>query len=112
VDTPEVIQRPAAAYDAVMAEIVLFGGTGSVLGNDNARIWRHRFSSAAHPADSCLDTDTDGDGLVGCADPDCWGRCQPFCPPRTTCDTSTPHCGDGTCSALEDYRLCPADCSK
>ena len=27
------------------------------------------------------------------------------------CDPAAPHCGDGTCSALENCRLCPIDCT-
>jgi len=29
--------------------------------------------------------DGDGDGLVGCADPDCWWSCTPACPPGVSC---------------------------
>lgn len=55
--------------------------------------------------------DADGDGFAGCADPDCWGRCTPRCPPGTSCDATAPHCGDGMCNlALEDRALCPTDC--
>jgi hypothetical protein len=61
--------------------------------------------------------DGDGDGLIGCDDPDCWGRCTPLCPPDSTpdwpddCDTALPHCGDGVCNPnLETQRLCPGDC--
>jgi hypothetical protein len=31
----------------------------------------------------CDGSDGDGDGLVDCADPDCWWRCTPACPPGT-----------------------------
>lgn len=41
--------------------------------------------------------DDDGDGLAGCADPDC----------RLACDG----CGDGACSAIETDRTCPTDCA-
>jgi hypothetical protein len=55
--------------------------------------------------------DIDGDGLIGCKDPDCWGYCTPLCPPGTECDDSLPHCGDGTCNtSLETCRMCPGDC--
>jgi hypothetical protein len=40
--------------------------------------------------------DGDGDGQIGCADPDCDALCAP--------------CGDGVCSAFESCALCPADC--
>jgi hypothetical protein len=91
-------------YDAAHGEIMLY--------NSNLRVtWVHRYFSQSVPADECIDRDTDGDGLVGCADPDCAGRCTPGCAPGETCDPSAPHCGDGTCSVLENYRLCPADCA-
>jgi hypothetical protein len=55
--------------------------------------------------------DSDGDGLVGCADPDCWTHCQPLCPPGTSCVSGAPRCGDGVCNEfLEGCRLCPSDC--
>jgi cysteine-rich repeat protein len=93
------------AYDRVHGELVLYAATST------GDVWVHRFFSRAVPPDTCNDVDTDGDGLVGCADPDCWGRCTPVCPPDTTCDPGSPRCGDGTCSILEYSRLCPSDCS-
>ena len=61
--------------------------------------------------DTCvLGSDVDADGLVGCADPDCWGYCTPLCPPDTSCDPSAARCGDGTCGPVEDCRVCPGDC--
>lgn len=73
------------------------------------------FSAADGVADSeqCGDTDDDGDGLRGCADPDCWARCHPTCYPHTQCNPASdpgPRCGDGTCSAVESAKLCPQDC--
>jgi cysteine-rich repeat protein len=35
------------------------------------------------PAGAALDDD--GDGLAGCADPDCWWACAADCPPYTSC---------------------------
>jgi hypothetical protein len=111
----DVVVAPSERSDAVMtyddarSELVMFGGFAFSLSALD-EMWTHTFSSHSVPIDACLDTDTDGDGLVGCADPDCWGRCHPLCPPLQSCDPNTPHCGDGTCSVLEDYRLCPADC--
>jgi hypothetical protein len=56
--------------------------------------------------------DIDGDGLMGCSDPDCRGYCDPLCPPGgITCATDRPRCGDGDCNAfLETQARCPADC--
>jgi cysteine-rich repeat protein len=96
-------------YDAARAELVLFGGGGLVPGTTD-ETWRHHYFSQVAPRDACIDVDTDGDHLAGCADPDCWGRCTPLCPPGAPCDPALPHCGDGTCSPIEDDRLCPADC--
>jgi hypothetical protein len=100
-----------AAYDAVDREIVEFGGLGlqDLLGDTWAFQWRSSYVSS----ERCVSTtvDIDGDGLAGCADPDCWGRCAPFCPPGMTCDPSAPHCGDGVCLPwLEDRSICPQDC--
>jgi hypothetical protein len=55
--------------------------------------------------------DADGDGLAGCADPDCWFVCTPLCPPGSlTCDPAWPSCGDTVCAGGENCRNCPGDC--
>lgn len=55
--------------------------------------------------------DTDGDGRIGCDDPDCWRSCSPTCSPGQDCPPDAPRCGDGECDQfLENNRLCPADC--
>ena len=91
--------------------VLTFGGLLNN-GTGSAELWRLRWASAEAYEQCSGDVDGDGDGLVGCADPDCWARCSPMCPPRTTCDTSWPHCGDGVCNAaLEDCRICPQDCA-
>jgi cysteine-rich repeat protein len=101
------------AYDPLRARVVLFDGESSQV---ESRTWF--YSPRAIDPEQCLSgLDADGDGLAGCADPDCWGYCTPLCAPGSTpgwpadCETSQPHCGDGTCSAgLETCRLCPQDC--
>lgn len=77
---------------------------------ESTDVWRLRWA-ASTAYESCADVDTDADGLVGCADPDCWASCTPLCAPGVTgCDPG-PHCGDGMCNpALESCYLCPADC--
>ena len=93
--------------------VIIFGGFDNTLNPSvmYGDIWRLRWTSGdRYEACSLADLDSDGDGLAGCADPDCWARCTPMCPPGTTCDPSWPHCGDGTCSSVEDCRLCPTDC--
>ncbi len=67
--------------------------------------------------DACEDAtvDSDADGHMGCADPDCWWRCDPSCPPRApaaTCAIGRARCGDGVCdNNLENPAICPLDCS-
>jgi cysteine-rich repeat protein len=109
VGSPPRRAAAVAAYDAAHDELVVAGGFDAS-GTSLVDTWVHRYTSQDVTIDRCTDIDTDGDQLVGCADPDCWGRCTPLCPPRITCDPTLPHCGDGACSVLEDHRLCPADC--
>lgn len=102
-------------HDAIGRELVLFGGQDGAdftTADPLAETWLMRWESdPATPEDACDGSDADGDGLVGCADPDCWPRCQPRCPPQAACDAGEPHCGDGACNpALEDHALCPEDC--
>lgn len=99
------------AYDAIHRQMVMFGGetTATVNAGDT---WVRSFESGAPTAERCIfaTEDSDGDGLIGCADPDCYGRCNPLCRPGMTCDPADPHCGDGTCGPVEDSALCPSDC--
>lgn len=92
---------------------------GSVLGTDEmtktmfgiARLTSEQISDL--PETCVLDEDGDGDRLAGCADPDCWARCTPLCPPsQPATGCTTMRCGDGACDpAREDYLLCPTDCT-
>jgi hypothetical protein len=98
------------AYDAIQKQLIYFGGfdyRGVVEGATLAQQY-----TSARPIERCqlADADDDGDGLAGCSDPDCWARCSPLCPPGATCPATAPHCGDGTCGAVEDHLICPADC--
>jgi len=89
--------------------VLMFGGySGSFAMKD---LWRLRWDDD-HVNEACtLDADLDGDGLAGCADPDCWYACSPQCPPGVSCAVSAPRCGDGVCnSAIETCRMCPSDC--
>lgn len=121
------------AYDALHSRILVFGGSDSA-GRSTEAAWQLRFARPDGPVDACASThdDIDGDGLVGCgnagggADPDCWARCTPHCPPWTTRQVGTTRlewpavcdqvgggglrCGDGQCGVLEDYAICPGDC--
>ena len=100
----------SAIYDAIDHELVMFGGLGESAGSFGDT-WALSYQSGK-PAERCLSAtaDEDGDGLAGCADSDCWGRCAPSCPPGAPCPPEAPRCGDGTCSAVEDRLICPADC--
>ncbi|HEY4057948.1 MAG TPA: myxococcus cysteine-rich repeat containing protein [Kofleriaceae bacterium] len=92
-----------AGFDEIQGRLtLLFSSVSGV-------VWKFGFEPAHR--ERCFATgDEDGDGRLGCLDPDCWGICTPGCPPGTTCDPTLPHCGDGTCSSLEDSSRCPSDC--
>jgi hypothetical protein len=101
----------SAVFDPRAAAVLSFGGSDGVV--ESAERWHFRLASASAPAEACViaSDDTDGDGLAGCEDPDCWSRCTPSCPPGAACDGEAPRCGDATCAAaFEDYLICPADC--
>ena len=94
--------------------VLVIGGAGGLTADGKvgsfADVWRLQWS-ARTAYESCGDVDTDGDGLVGCADPDCWGSCAPLCPPEAVSCDPGPRCGDGMCSPeLESCYLCPQDC--
>lgn len=71
-----------------------------------------RYDNVAAREETCrFGFDTDADGLMACADPDCWRSCTPLCSPGQSCPANAPRCGDGVCNTdLEDCRLCPSDC--
>jgi cysteine-rich repeat protein len=100
--TPQNAWGLAGTYDRIHDEILFEGG-------GRWEPWLSRWRDD-QPREACDGGDVDGDGLVGCADPDCWGHCNPLCIPGTTCDPNDPHCGDGTCSSIESHAICPADC--
>jgi len=101
----------AAFYDAFRRGIVIHGGAKSALARDvtNDETWMLTFTAAGEGRETCqLDNeDADGDGRMGCDDPECWARCAPLCPPGTSCPADAPKCGDGVCSPVEDYVICP-----
>jgi hypothetical protein len=101
----------AMTYDFVRRSTLLFSGTPDEV-TPEGDIWARGFESVAVPPERCViaTEDSDGDELAGCADPDCFGRCSPLCRPGETCDPALPRCGDGACSLVEDYLICPADC--
>jgi cysteine-rich repeat protein len=104
-------------YHAASRQVVLFGGIDNNGLLDDT--WELSYQISGDPGEACElgALDYDNDGVLGCDDPDCWGRCMPECPPDSTpdwpsdCDTARPHCGDGVCNPfLETQRLCPGDC--
>lgn len=99
----------ATLTEDVTGTLMFFGGqqTTALAG----QIWRLSTATAAGKTETCRDAsvDLDDDGLRGCADPDCGPRCWPLCPLGEPC--GGPHCGDGTCSPVEDYLICPGDCA-
>ncbi len=105
---PPDLHGHAMAFDAVRRRMIVLGGitqTGALELRLDAPA-----PEAVAPTETCDGArDADGDGLAGCDDPDCWGRCAPSCPPATTC--AAPGCGDGVCDpTLELADLCVADC--
>ncbi len=105
------IDYPAMTPNLDGAGVLCFGGSyvGSTIEVPDVR--RLQWSSTTAAYETCDQLDDDHDGLVGCADPDCWWSCTPACPPHTTCPTGLPTCGDGTCNpALETCTSCTADC--
>ncbi len=94
--------------------LLVFGGflTSGSMARTSDDLWLLRWE-ANDIDEACRESiDGDGDGLVGCADLDCWATCTPTCPPGSTCDPNAPHCGDGVCNvALENCHNCPGDCA-
>jgi hypothetical protein len=98
-------------YDAIGHRFVTFGGDTLISGRIDTTS-ALQFRTSLTPSEACItgNVDDDGDGLMGCDDPDCWPRCAPLCPPYTTCPVDDPRCGDGACASLESRALCPQDC--
>ncbi len=107
--TTPMISNPRMAYDPIREEFVIAGRDPAATSFQSASL---QWSYAGEPEETCIaGQDGDGDGLAGCADPDCWALCTPFCPPGASgCDASAPHCGDGQCNMLLEQRVCPEDC--
>ncbi len=106
--------------------VILYGGESALGSPSLGDVWQLRWDTGRTYETCATEADLDGDGFKGCKDPDCWATCWPECPPPATppmpvppgtpvwpntCDPSRPHCGDGTCSALETCRICPQDCA-
>jgi len=105
---------PGIRFGHVMAPtrdgsgVITFGGGNEATATNE--LWRLRWQGPG-PVEACtVDEDLDGDGLAGCADPDCWAVCAPLCPPGAPCAPAEPRCGDAACDATETCRMCAADC--
>lgn len=98
------------AYDNIEQRLIAYGDADRVGVSDDT--WALEFSTPLARREVCIDAtdDDDDDELAGCADPDCWARCTPLCPPLTTCPATAPRCGDATCGPLENRAICPVDC--
>ncbi len=100
----------ATIYNPLEQRLIAFGDADyRGVSNDT---WALEFRTPLAKHELCItgDIDDDGDGLAGCADPDCWARCTPQCPPGATCAATASRCGDAACDPLENPSLCPADC--
>jgi hypothetical protein len=83
---PAVLGPRPMTYDSLRGRLVLAGSD----------TWTLSFVSEV-PPELCIDgVDGDGDGLAGCADPDCAAVCA--------------HCGDHVCNELVERAVCPLDC--
>jgi cysteine-rich repeat protein len=97
-----------ASYDG--AGISVLGGRYASQADSDT--WELRWTAATATVEDCrLARDTDGDGLAGCADDDCWEVCRPACVLGDSCDPAAARCGDGVCSTAETCRSCAADCT-
>jgi cysteine-rich repeat protein len=101
---------PQAVYEPLRGRALILGID---LDGESSQTWELRHESEGALDEACASGgDYDGDGLAGCADPDCWGHCTPLCPPGAECAPELARCGDGVCNAaLETCRLCPQDCA-
>jgi hypothetical protein len=107
--SPGAAWASGMTFDAARGRSVLFGGLVAPAGT-----WTLGYQAGAVGEACRSGVDYDHDGLVGCADDECWGTCAPLCPPELaeagTC-SSAARCGDGICSDVETCRACPADCA-
>lgn len=104
-----LLSQSAMFYDPVRHGAVLVADPETA--GLPTEVWLLRYQSASRDESCRLARDVDQDGLVGCADPDCWYVCTPHCSPGMTCDDTLPRCGDASCNtAVEDCRSCPQDC--
>ncbi|MEZ4368565.1 MAG: kelch repeat-containing protein [Kofleriaceae bacterium] len=116
---PEARWGASVAATPGLGVHVISGASGESLSSRDLLLDRWVLAPAgAQPREACASgVDYDGDGLIGCADDECWSTCTPACPilafEAGSCDATldgTPYCGDGTCQDVESCRACPTDC--
>jgi hypothetical protein len=79
-DPPFVNYEEVPVYDPASGSVLQPGRSGR-----EPTMLRRTLTSGA-PDETCQDgEDADGDGLAGCADPDCYWACPNICPPFTVC---------------------------
>jgi hypothetical protein len=95
---PASRRHHAMVYDAARRNLVMFAGEDNTM-TELGDTWFLRYEDPSVPDEACsTGFDSDGDGKIGCDDPDCAGLCG--------------RCGDGVCDAFENCRLCPHDCGE
>jgi len=108
-DVPKARRSHVLVPSPSGAGVIAFGGVNAGLDSSVVQLVSDEPTAAYAGCHSQFDDD--GDGAVGCDDPDCWARCTPWCPPGAPCDTTLPRCGDGACDVpREDCGICPDDC--
>jgi cysteine-rich repeat protein len=122
--------RDGAAMLPARHGVLVSGGSQIVQGvttvfqsYGGGELWRLRWDDS-DPDEVCTQFDGDGDGAIGCADPDCAAICSAcgdgYCYPGSgscrVCPQDCPPnvclvvCGDLQCDPGETHATCPGDC--
>lgn len=110
---PVARSQHAMAFSPTAQRLVLFGGMTGGQSMAKSDTWSLRYESRSIEEICHEDRDVDGDGLMGCADPDCYAVCSPLCNPTiTSCPPQSLLCGNGTCDAVESCFSCSRDCGE
>jgi hypothetical protein len=106
VTAPRIMYATSAYFERTQSTIVV----GPRSTQDITTVFSFRSSDTTAKVEDCeYASDIDGDALIGCADPDCFGVCNPGCAPGKVCP-NLPHCGDHVCAPIENQSMCPSDC--
>ncbi|MEZ4364872.1 MAG: kelch repeat-containing protein [Kofleriaceae bacterium] len=109
-----VVGTPPPRRDHAIAEMTAQGRVVVVGGFDpNNQVvtatWSFGFTPTVAVETCQAPIDADGDGLMACADPDCWTVCAASCTPGVACGADAPTCGDDVCDPIE-CGVCAVDC--